>query len=187
MALLKVAYNAAIKWGEITENPVKALKFYSEKQNRRIRYLTDQEKAILLSGTARHPLLQKLIVFALRTGMRRGEILDLKWASVDLKKGIIAIERSKGGDKRYIPIHSDVYDILNTLSQDEEFVFCYNDSRIKEDSFKNAFRRAIARLGIKNFHFHDLRHSYAADYLAMGGTLKGLQELLGHASIVMTM
>ena len=187
MALLRAAYNAAIKWGDLFENPLKGIRSYNEKENRRTRNLSKDEKKALLSVISGNPLLQKIVIFALRTGMRRGEILDLKWSSINEEQVIIAVEKSKGGDKRYIPIHSDVSDVLKSIRRDSEYVFSYKGKRIKEDSLKNAFIRVVNRIKIKDFNFHDLRHTFAADYLATGGTIKGLQELLGHSSLNMTM
>jgi len=186
MALLKAAYNCALKWGDIMVNPTKPIKFFNEKENRRTRHLSQPEKEKLLKSFSNNELVQKIVGFTLRTGMRRGEILNLKWTSVDFEKGIITVEKSKGGDKRYIPIHQDVYLIFDSLPRESEYVFSYRDRRVNINTLRSAFIRGIQHSELENFHFHDLRHSFAADYLAMGGTMRGLQEVLGHSNILMT-
>jgi integrase len=144
MALLNAAFNSEIKWGDVTVNPLKSIKSYSEKENRRTRHLSQKEKEKLLTGLNRSPLAQKIAVFAMRSGIRRGEVLNLKWTSVDFEKGIITVEQSKGGDKRYLPIHDDVFEILKSLPRDSEYVFSYNKARIKEDSFKTPFSALLS-------------------------------------------
>ncbi len=185
IALLGAAYNKGIEWGAVLENPCKLLKRFSEKELRRVRYLSVEEKEVLLSNMT-HWLLDKIVRFALLTGMRRGEILDLKWTSVDLERGILAVEHSKGGDKRYLTINQWIAALLEQLPRDSAYVFSHNAERVKEDSLKNTFRRYVERVGILDFHFHDLRHTFASDFLAKGNSLRELQHILGHASPVMT-
>jgi integrase len=107
---------------------------------------------------------------------------------------LIRVEESKSGQKRDIPIHPEVAKILDSLPRDCEYVFSYKKRRVKEDSLKNAFVRLIRRINRQNpmtpivdFHFHDLRHTFAHDYLAAGGKLGVLRELLGHSKIETTM
>lgn len=191
----RAAYNQAIGFGELNDNPFKGgragVKTYTreEKENQRTRFLNQQEKDTLLGGIKRHLLLYQIAVFALRTGMRRGEILNLKWTSVDWQNAIITVEKSKGGNKRHMPMHKDdVYDVLmSRRSIPSDYVFSYGGKRVSEHSFKNTFRRWVDRLGIPDLHFHDLRHTFAADYLMLGGTLRGLAEALGHTTLRMTM
>lgn len=197
LALFKAAYNFSINNNELRENPCKGIEFFNEKHLKRTRYLGQHgawERELLFKYLTGKPLLDCIVRFDLLTGMRRGEILDLKWSSLDFNNRLIRIEESKSGQKRNIPFHDDIPTILDRLPKECEYVFSFKKERVKEDSLKNSFVRLIDKINeekpetpIKDFHFHDLRHTFAHDYLAAGGKLGVLKELLGHSSLEMTM
>lgn len=188
MAYLGAAYNKAIEFKRVLENPCNGIKKYNVKELWRTRYLSSEEKATILSRscTAFFAPLDAIIRFALMTGMRRGEILNLKWTSVDLVRGILTVEESKGGNKRWLPVNNQINDLLAAQSHVSEYVFTWDGERVKEDSLCHAFIRCVRSVGLDNVHFHDLRHTFASDCLAKGASLSELQDLLGHASPVMT-
>lgn len=185
MAYIGAIYNKGIEWGRVADNPIKKIGKFNEKELRRNRFLGDAEKVTLLSKMTL-PLLDKIVRFALMTGMRRGEILNLKWSSVDLSRGIITVEESKGGNKRWVPINDQLNEFLLGMPRYCEFVFEQNEQRVKERSISQAFKRHVDRVGLEDVHFHDLRHTYASDLLAQKRSLSEVQALLGHASPVMT-
>ena len=187
LACLKHIYNKAIEWAKIDTNPVTKVKFFKE-NNSRIRFLTKEEIDKLISSAASH--LKPVIITALNTGMRKSEILNLKWEDVDFNQKIIIIRETKNKEKREIPMNYTVSSVLLDLfkkrSLDNPFVFKKPGGGQLRD-IKTSFNSAVKRAGIKNFRFHDLRHTFAS-YLVMQGTdFKTVQELMGHKTIQMTL
>ena len=97
IACLKTIFNEAIEWGKVEQNPVRKVKLYQE-NNRRVRYLESEEIDRLLRECAGH--LNPIVTVALNTGMRRGEILNLKWEDVDINQRLIYIIHSKNEEKK---------------------------------------------------------------------------------------
>jgi len=98
LARLKHLFNTAIKWGYLYENPAQPVKLLRE-NNRRLRYLTKDEIDHLMTVSSQH--LKPILVMAINTGMRRGEIFNLQWNHVNLKNRIIEVADSKNGDRRF--------------------------------------------------------------------------------------
>ena len=119
--------------------------------------------------------------------MRLDEILKLKWRDIDLANGYIHVEKAKGGKRRDIPLNYELTRLLKygIKLPNTEYVFCDENGKAFINinrSWKTAKRKA----GIRNFRFHDLRHTYAS-YLVMGGVdLYTVSKLLGHSSIEVT-
>jgi integrase len=95
-------FSKAIQWGYARENPVRQVKLFKE-NNAIVRNLTPQEKDRLLAYCSAR--IRPIVITALHTGMRKGEILNLTWSDVDLEKGIITVRDSKNHETRYIPIN----------------------------------------------------------------------------------
>ena len=185
LALMRRMFNVAIKeWEWLRDNPVSRLSFAVGNQNARDRWLTDEEEQGLLACTASHSWLKNLTVFALHTGMRRGEILNLKWQDVDFKRRIVTVVKSKNGEKRAIPMTGTLHDVLKsmTVRHISGRVF-----PVSKGSLYYAFNCATSKAGVKNFRFHDLRHTFATRLVQRSIDLYRVKELLGHKSIAMTM
>jgi len=194
LAFLKAAYNAAIKTDNmLAENPVEKVKFFDVSDRKVERYLEKKEKDLLFQATA-GSLLQEIIFVAIKTGMRQGEILDMKWEDVDLENNQIKVICRKGNKIkiRHVPMFEDVIKLISSKPRLGDYVFCYKDgSRLSRWGVVNASFRRIAeklkvKLGIKHFRFHDLRHTFASDFLMRGGSLRALSEILGHSTTTMT-
>jgi integrase len=120
--------------------------------------------------------------------MRKGEILSLRWENVDFKNGYITIEKSKNGEIRKIPMNKQVTAILNRIRESDEpseYVFSVKNEAII--CFETAWCHARKEIGIKNFRFHDLRHTFGSRLGMAGVDIKTIQELMGHKDISMTM
>lgn len=185
MAYVGAIYKKGVEWKRVITHPVERMEKFNEKECRRNRFLSDTEKVTLLSKMTL-PLLDRIVRFALMTGMRRGEILSLKWTSVDLGRGILTVEESKGGSKRWLAINDQINGFLLAMPRYCEFVFEHEGQRVKERTISQAFKRHVDRVELLDVHFHDLRHTYASDLLAQKRSLSEVQYLLGHASPVMT-
>lgn len=177
LASLKHCYNIAIDWGLTEQNPVKKVKLFKEPPGR-IRYLSNEEMVRLLDNCYEH--LKPIVIIALNTGLRKGEILNLKWCDVDLKNRHITVQQSKNNEKRMVPMNKIVYQALREIDKTNDYLFAIADC-------KKSFATALKKSQIEDFRFHDLRHTFAS-YLAMSGcNLKTIQELMGHKDIKMTM
>ena len=185
LALLKQTYNKGIDWGLVLDNPVKRVKFFSEKDRSRTRYLAQGEKDRLLNLCT--PFLRRIVLVALKTGMRQAEILNLKWADIDFNSNQIVLKRTKSGKIRYVPIHPDVLVVLQGLPKGRECVFFDdNEARSWHGKRRVDFEAALDQAGIRDFRFHDLRHTFASELVMKGADIKTVSELLGHSTTRMT-
>lgn len=186
LACLKSIFNKAIGWGKFQgPNPVKPVKLFKE-NNERIRFLEKDEIVRLLSCCNKY--LKGMIIIALNTGMRRGEILDLKWRDVDVKRGVIYLYNTKNREKREIPINEQVKTALIRTKKhpQSEYIFYKRDGS-PFGGFRKSFFTACKKSGIKDFHFHDLRHTFASHLVMSGVDLNTVRELLGHKTMKMTL
>ncbi len=184
LARLKHLLNTAIKWGYLYENPAKPVKLLRE-NNRRLRYMTKDEMDRLIAASRGH--LKPIIILAVNTGMRRGEIFDLHWSHVDLKNRIIEVGYPKNGDPRFIPINDTLMDALQQLPRriDTPFVFPgKNGGRLTD--IKKGFLGARERAGLDDVTLHTCRHTFASHLVMAGVDLMTVKELLGHKSTKMT-
>jgi integrase len=182
IACLRTMLNKAVEWGKLSKNPlgygrackVKALK----EPPGRVRYLTRDEIARLLEVSPSH--LKLIVFFALNTGMRKGEILGLKWADLDLQNCIIHVKETKSGERRDIPVSPELKVLLEGLPRKNEFVLGgFQD-------VKKSFTTACRKAGIEDFRFHDTRHTFASLLVMAGVPILVVKELLGHKTLRMT-
>jgi len=189
LASLKKVFNLAVReWEWCRENPVSKVSMERE-NNQRGRWLSVEEEARLLHGCA--PWLQELVTVALHTGMRMGEILALTWRGVDVSRRTVMVVRSKNGERRTIPVNDTVLSVLRQKSTVRslrtELVFCSQAFTPMESGYlRRAFRLALGKAQIDDFHFHDLRHTFATRLVQAGVDLYKVQRLLGHKSPIMT-
>jgi len=184
LACLRCMFNKAIAWEYATENPVRKVKFLRE-DNKRLRFLEKDEIIKLLNCCSQR--LKAVVIVALNTGMRKGEISDLKWRDVDFNKGIITLLRTKNGEKRYIPVNNACREALMGVKKDSksEYIFCNRNG--KPYNFRKSFETALRNAGIKEFRFHDLRHTFASQMVMCGIDLNTVRELLGHKDLSLTL
>lgn len=187
LALLGKMMNLAIDWGLLTQNPVSRLKFFSEKANFRETILSLREEDDLLKKCP--PRLLLIVQVALNTGMRRGEILGLRWCQLDLSARTIRLDKTKSGKPRIVPINGYLFDILmrqKEKSGSSEFVFPNPSTSKPFRDVKRAFNKASTDAGIEGLRFHDLRHTFASRLVAAGVDLITVKDLLGHHSVKVT-
>ncbi len=185
LACLKTMFNKAIDWDLVSVNPVRKVKLFPEKPNK-LRVVSDQEFQKVYNNAS--DSLRPILLLALNTGMRRGEIFNLKWQDVNLKEGYILVRESKNNDSRIIPINKILMDTLKSVKNNDsgEYVFSHNSGNDPVKTFKTAFNSAIRRSGVEKFRFHDLRHTFASNLVMAGVDIVTVQELMGHKSINMT-
>jgi integrase len=124
---------------------------------------------------------------AINTGMRRGELFDLKWFDVDFNRRIVHVRQSKSGRPRTIPLNATTQTLLKGLPKTSEYVFPSpkNEKRRVNDVGRQ-FERAVKNAKIADFHFHDLRHTAATRMADAGADPSTLAAILGHSDIRMT-
>jgi len=193
LACLKTIFVKAIEWGKTEADPTRKVKKFREPASRE-RILTADESRLLLQAAG--PELRPVIITAIGTGMRRGEILALKWADVDLVRGVITVTTSKSGKSRKVPMSGTVAAVLGAIPRRGEHVFHNSETGTHVKDVKTGFLAACARAkknpddekdpGITWLRFHDLRHTFASKALELGADIMTVSKILGHASIQMT-
>lgn len=189
LRVLSAAINHAIRdWSWPISNPIR-IKW--QKRPGRIRWLKRDEATALIGAakTVRQgEHLSDLIVLALNTGMRRGELLGLEWPRVDLKRGLVYLEPDdqKNGEYSSVPLNAAAKAALKRQQDnDDQWVFVYKELPIND--VKKGFATARDKAGIADFHFHDLRHTCAAWMVQSGVDIRVVAEVLRHKSIQTTM
>ncbi len=189
MSFLRRVFNVAIEDGLLDANPVKP-KLFAKENNARVRYLTEDDEKRLRErlGEDEWPK----VAIAIHTGLRRGEQFGLRWEHVDFTTGVITVPRSKSGEARRIPMNDTVRELLRTLPSrlKSEWVFPSGTGETALDAknfVSRVFLPALVEAEIENFHWHDLRHSFASRLVMRGVDLRTVQELMGHESYEMTL
>jgi len=212
-ALSKAFSDAVREWHWLHDNPLRRVAKERESAGR-VRYLSDDEREALLDACRKSelPELYLIVLFAVTTGMRRGELLGLRWPDVDLERGVAVIHHTKNGDRRSVPIVPEVAALLREHGRvrrlDNDLVFPAKPRKPgrrkrKQDAatpapdtapqskargplwFDSAWYAALDAAKVNDFRFHDLRHT-AASYLAMSGaTVPEIAAVLGHRTLQM--
>jgi integrase len=189
-ALLSGIFRRAIKNGRANTNPVRETARRKE-NNVRVRYLgPDEEEKLMAAVRARWPHREAEILVALHSGMRRSDqyrtaqVADggLKWEHINLRAGVIRLPRSKSDKPREIPMNSVLRETLRSIPAriDSPYVFDGTDPA-------KWFRKVLKDAGIKNFHWHDLRHTFASRLAMAGVPIRHIADLMGHTEIQTTM
>jgi integrase len=184
MALLSAILNYARKQGWVDRVP--AIPRVPEERGR-IRWLTREEAARLLNELPTH--LRRMAAFTLATGLRRHNVTHLRWRSVDMGRAVAYVEASEAKGKKPIgvPLNGDALSILREcLGDDPEWVFVYKGRPVVRTGV-GAWRKACKRAGLVDFHWHDLRHTWASWHVMSGTPIHVLKELGGWASLEMVL
>ena len=190
LASLSHAYTIAMKdWAWVDDNPV--LKISKPRAARgRERYLSDAERQALLAACKQSTskFLHPVVVLAISTGMRRGEIMNLRWSDVDMQRGQIILTKTKNDTSRALPLVGLAKELLQKIHDSHPaanaYIFYGNDPQ-KFVDLTQPWKTALARAKLTDFRFHDLRHT-TASYLAMNGaTTMEIAAVLGHKTLAM--
>ena len=186
LAMLASMFNKGIQWGLVAENPARGIKPLRE-NGARLRFLDQDEIRRLLAAASDR--FRPILTMALHTGMRRGEIMKLEWSEVDLRNRILRVRESKSGKQRTIPIDDTLHSTLRSMTSrfKKGLVFPSPVTGNPWTDFKRQFRNATKKAHIDDFRFHDLRHTFASHLVMAGVDIRTVQELMGHATVVMTM
>jgi integrase len=185
LSCIKHMYTKAVQWGFVKNNPLRCVMKFKEPPGR-VRYLVRDEIKTLIACCADH--LKPIVAMALTTGMRKSEILNLRWSDVDMDNRLITIRKTKNNRMKILPINRILHNTLNKLGprKDSSYIFTNKDGKPFKQVHRG-FKAALRRAGIKDFRFHDLRHTFASHLVMRGVDIRTVQELLGHKNIMMTM
>ncbi len=190
LGILSHAFQLAVReWEWVAENPV--LRVSKEKVRNQIeRWLTVEEERQLLAAS---PVwLQEIITFAVNTGLRQGEILNLQWSKVDLFRRTITLLEQKNGAKDTLPVNGKALEVLKARAKvrslKSDYVF-YNGAcnRLDARDLLRVFYPVMRKAEVKNFRFHDLRHTFATRLVQAGVDIYTVQKLGRWKTISMVM
>lgn len=185
LSILSKIFSLAVDAELVENNPCRRVKKF-RLNNQRTRVLSAEDERELFSALGDNGLVKNIVSLALHTGMRRGEIFNLKWFDVDFNRGLIQVMESKSGKKRIVPMNATIRTMLDRLPGKAEFVFPSPKTGGRLDNIKRSFRRAVEAAGISDFRFHDLRHTAATRMADAGADAFTLASILGHSDIRMT-
>lgn len=201
MAVLGHAFTVAVnEWGWLENSPMSKVKKPKEPRGR-VRFLSDDaivngeknlgERTRLLKACREsgNPYLYPVVVLALSTGMRQGEIMGLKWDDVDFNLNRITLHKTKNDERRVVPLTGKALELLKEHNKirriDTPLLFPGKGSGQQPMDLRASWLSAIKQASIQDFKFHDLRHT-AASYLAMNGaSITEIAEILGHKTLQM--
>lgn len=159
----------------------------------------DEAARLVNAALKDDPEWHPLILLGLRTGLRQGELLELRWDDIDLAKGLLRVRRSvwygnvttpKNGKTREVPLSDETRAMLRPLSSrfTGELVFPgKGGAHLTIGQCRKPLWRVCRRAGLRRVGWHVLRHTFASHLVMRGVPLKAVQELMGHATIEMTM
>ncbi len=189
---LKAAFYTAVQWKLLADNPLQRVSLIRI-PDQQPTYLSKEDLQNLLCIVS-EGWLKEIIIIAVSTGLRRGELLNLTWKDVDFERRLLYIQskenfRTKGGRRRTVPMSEAVFQLLwkNAQSTTSEYVFNINGRRILGDWVSHRFKFYVRKAGLnKKLHFHSLRHTFATWLVQEGVSIYEVQKLLGHSSISVT-
>ena len=187
LAILSHVVEVAIRdWGlPLNRNVVKMVR-RPVIRNERSRRLDGDEEQRLLDGcdTGKTPCFKTLLIVAIETGMRRSELLGLRWADLSHNRRIVVLHMTKNGERREVPLSQRAYDVLNAWHRDggddAEHIFPLSDGGVDQ-----IWRRLLARVNITDLRFHDLRHEAVSRLFERGLNVMEVSSISGHKELRM--
>lgn len=223
IAALRAALNRATEWGVLSAMPLGKIKRRASDENAIVRFLASDEEARLRAAlTARDDRrraarqsangwrrerdyeefppyglytdhVTPIVLLALNTGLRRGELLHLRWRDVDLERRVLTVrgEDAKTGQTRHVPLNSEAVLVITawrpTKFDPDGYVFASSQESQPLVAIRKTWIAVLKIAVVDGFRFHDLRHTFASKLVMAGIDLNTVRELLGHKSIAMTL
>lgn len=184
-----------LKWGNRTKRIDNRddFRFRRKKERWKTRYLNDAEVRKLIAEV-KHPISRDVLIFALHTGARKGEVFNLKWQDIDFDNMLVHIATSKGGRDRYVPISPTLKRAIFRIKrrrkrhgvvQPGDWVFQWAGKQMT-GRYMEGIRDAVRKLNMKDVSFHTLRHTFASNLVRRGVDIFTVSKLLGHNSLTTT-
>lgn len=195
LTILNTCLAAAYEWLELDGTPPKIK--WPKCNPSRTDHLSPDECELLISHAK--GLVREMILTALRTGMRQGEIKGLQWSSIDWENRIVAVRHSrddrakilvspKSNRERHIPLDVDVYETLYNRKRGTGYVFLDSDKQpLDYHRMERRLTKACEDAGLRKIGWHTLRHTFASHLAMKGVPITAVQQLMGHSNITTTM
>lgn len=191
LAALSVCLStAANEWNWVDVSPMQKVKKLTESRGR-VRFLSDDERSRLLIACkeSKNHMLYVAVLLSLSTGGRQAEIMTLNWADVDLSAGRAILHNTKNGERRALPIRGLALDTLRDYAQrwkkDSLLLFPSKKKLSQPIDLRVPWEIALQHAEVSDFHWHDLRHSFASELAMSGATLAEIAEVMGHRTLQM--
>lgn len=190
LAALSHALSIAVReWAWMDESPMRKVTKPTEARGR-VRFLSDDERVALLKACqeSTNTYLYPVVVLALSTGMRQGELMGLRWEDVDLVKGRIILYQTKNGERRAVPLRGLALELLRALKvtgQRDLGLLFPGQNPLEPIDLRFPWEKALKSSNINNFRFHDCRHCCASYLLMNNASLAEIAEVLGHKTLAM--
>jgi len=187
-AAASVVFNYACRQYNLTSNPIGLIPSLPE-DNHRVRYLSTLERKRLLNACreASWSKLYLLVLMAITTGSRRGELLNLRWNDIDFERQTAYVQTTKNGQPKVLPLTNDVVKELTKFrQQDNSLIFNSEIKPSKAFCFNKQWKRALKTAEVEDFTFHCLRHTCASYLAQSGASLLEIADVLGHKQISVT-
>ena len=188
---IKAAFNKMVDWELLLKNPFSKVKQYRI-NNLKIRSFTREQVAKLLNAIE-EPWFKHLIMFAVYTGLRRGELVNMHWEQYNRERSELTIQstseyRVKGGKMRIISLHPEAVKILESLPVVNSYVFTREMGlKISDDLATKKLKKYIRRLQLPDdLHFHSLRHTFGTLAGESGVPIHVIKNAMGHSSVTTT-
>ncbi len=195
LSVLKKCLTTAHDWGALETVPPKIT--WMKCPPPKMDYLTQEESELLLENA--EGVVRELLLMALRTGMRQGEVKGLQWDSIDWNNQSIVVRHSKNdytkeldspksNRERHIPMAPDLYQTLLNRKKEKGYVFLDADKHtFDEQRLRLRLKKVCQKAGVRHIGWHTLRHTFASQLVASGVAMPVVQALMGHSTITMTM
>jgi integrase len=187
---LSGVFSEAIRRGYLDRNPARGIPNLPE-HNDRLRWLTKNEEERILGYSPDY--LKPILLTALKTGMRKGELLRLKWADLDFDQRILRVAHTKNHKVRYIPMNRSLVELLGAISPfvgprgQSPYVFTNAETGGRYKDLSRVTEKICRKAGLDDVTFHTLRHTFASRQAQAGIPLNTIRELLGHGDMKVTM
>jgi integrase len=189
---IKGCLSRAVEWGVIDNHDLRKVKILTV-DNSKVRYLSKDEELRLRESLkiCEISFLDVIVLLAMNTGMRKGELLSLEWSHINFDNRIVTVDfqNAKSGTTRHIPLNTQAFATLKQwkkITNDIGFVFKdKNNAQLKDFPF--IWSTLLDKAQITNFRFHDLRHHFASKLVMASVDLNTVRELLGHSDLKMTL
>jgi len=219
LVALKACLSKAVAWGVLPDHPLRGVRRSKEDDARVVRFLSIEEekrlrKALAARDRSRREARQRgndwrtergyevlsqfgrytdhltpLVLLAVNTGLRRGELLRLHWSDVDLAVGRLAVrgEKAKSGRTRHVPLNVEAVAVLKAWGERHDGLVFPSQDGSEMTTLKTAWLKLARTARLTNFRFHDLRHTFASKLVQRGVPLNTVRQLLGHSDFSLTL
>lgn len=157
-------------------------RYLNEAESQRLNAVLDHPQQYEINNTVIISILKLLMV----TGMRKSEVLNLRWNDVDFQHATLKLDENKSGKARIIQLNLTALAIIQGMSRQFRYVFANPETGLPYQDIRKTFKAVLAKANIQNFRIHDLRHNFASAAVNSGQDIYVVQHLLGHASPLTT-